>query len=366
MPVHRNRAGADMGRICGNCSLPVNADDAFCGNCGRSAPASDATTGETAGRQQIPKPRSTGEPGQAAGGPYLSELMRDITPEGDQKGMEGGVAHVRSLSYTEVSGEPTYDPLANSRFLWQVVRQAALFVGVYFLAEIIIGVVCLFLGIAGMGFSSALNLWGIVGTLIWISLVILYWLQPIPALLAQHSRLLRLGAGTASTMLGDINQTIVRHATPYDTLRNRSMSPPGEGRRDYIELRRGVFSGIVSCFPHGEDLYVGWTFWIYLSPFRLMLMFIGRRFQGYTGRGNDMYQTLRYESTRATIAAIHSSVVEVAERAAPETGTATEAGQARSTDFPREPTIPARAQELPGQVRERSYADGDKEQGAER
>jgi hypothetical protein len=39
-------------------------------------------------------------------------------------------------------------------------------------------------------------------------------------------------------------------------------------------------------------------------------MRIGRRFQDYTGRGNDMYQTLRYEPARATIAALHTCTLE--------------------------------------------------------
>ncbi|MGH6877672.1 MAG: hypothetical protein ACREHV_09895 [Rhizomicrobium sp.] len=39
-------------------------------------------------------------------------------------------------------------------------------------------------------------------------------------------------------------------------------------------------------------------------------MRIGRRFQDYTGRGNDMYQTLRYEPARASIAALHTCTLE--------------------------------------------------------
>src|SRR5262249_2075952 len=70
------------------------------------------------------------------------------------------------------------------------------------------------------------------------------------------------------------------------------------------------FSGYISCFEHGNDLYVGMTFWIYLSPARLALMKIGRQLQDLSGRGNDIYQTLRYDSTRATIAALHHCTLE--------------------------------------------------------
>jgi hypothetical protein len=39
-------------------------------------------------------------------------------------------------------------------------------------------------------------------------------------------------------------------------------------------------------------------------------MRFGRKVQDYTGRGNDMYQTLRFEPARATIAAIHTCTLE--------------------------------------------------------
>jgi TM2 domain-containing membrane protein YozV len=363
--MRRNKPGANMGRICSNCSLPMNADDAFCGSCGQPVPSSDATIGEVTARHQVPKPRGIEEPGRAAGGTSTPQHAHDADLEGGQGGTAQGVTLARWLDYRKVSSEPTYDPLANSRFLLQVARQAALFAGLYILADIVVGIVCLLLGAIGLGFSSAFNLWSIISILAWVTVVILFWLLPIPALLAQYSILLRLGAGEAPAMLADINQTIIRHATPYDTLRNRSMSPPGEGRRDYLELRRGVFSGIVSCFPHGQDLYVGWTFWIYLSPLRLMFMFIGRKIQNRTGRGNDMYQTLRYDSTRATIAAIHSSVVEVAEKAASGTGPPPEAREVSTGSF-QGPAAPAQAWARPDQVRERSRADSDKERDTER
>jgi hypothetical protein len=37
---------------------------------------------------------------------------------------------------------------------------------------------------------------------------------------------------------------------------------------------------------------------------------MGRRFQDYTGRGNDMFQTLRSEPARPTIAATHTCTLE--------------------------------------------------------
>jgi hypothetical protein len=39
-------------------------------------------------------------------------------------------------------------------------------------------------------------------------------------------------------------------------------------------------------------------------------MKIGRQFQDLSARGNDIYQTLRYDSTRATIAALYACTLE--------------------------------------------------------
>ena len=74
--------------------------------------------------------------------------------------------------------------------------------------------------------------------------------------------------------------------------------------RQYLQLRRGVFAVATSPrFLDGRDLYVGWSLWIYMSPFRLAMMKIGLQIQNWSGRGNDIYQTLRYESTRASVGA---------------------------------------------------------------
>src|ERR1035441_2454921 len=81
---------------------------------------------------------------------------------------------------------------------------------------------------------------------------------PVPALLGQWSRLLSFQAPAAKTALDCVAGALDHHATPSDKLGIRLISPPGEGRRHYLELRRGYFAGYVSCFPHGHDLYVGW------------------------------------------------------------------------------------------------------------
>ena len=98
-------------------------------------------------------------------------------------------------------------------------------------------------------------------------------------------------------------------SAPVDSLRVRTVSRPGEGDREYLELRRGHFSGYISCFAHGHDLYVGWTFWLHMSPLRLLMMVIGRNMQDVTSRGDGIYRSLRFESTRALVAAMHGAAL---------------------------------------------------------
>jgi hypothetical protein len=176
--------------------------------------------------------------------------------------------------------------------------------------------------------------------------ILIFWLLPVPALLRQWSNLLSGHAPAAQCAFECINQAIDRHATPRDALRERGYPLPGEGHRRFLELHRGVFTGFISCFPHGNDLYVGYSFWIYMSPLRLLLMRIGRNIQNWTGRGNDMYQTLRYESTRATVDAIHACTVEGIEKAIYRSGAAD--GQAVPALAP-----PVSAQRAPASGQER-------------
>jgi hypothetical protein len=182
----------------------------------------------------------------------------------------------------------------------------------YFVAAVAAELVLLFFGLifALIGGFAVADLVPVATVLVGIALLLFSWLLPVPAMLAYGSKLVSYQASAAERAFERIEQAFDRHATPRDSFQVRSLSLPGEGRRDYLELRYGVFVGYISCFPHGKDLYMSWTFWIYMSPFRLGLMRIGRVIQSLKGRGNDLYQTLRYESVRATVGAIQTCAVE--------------------------------------------------------
>jgi len=80
----------------------------------------------------------------------------------------------------------------------------------------------------------------------------------------------------------------------------------GGESRDYLEIRRDLFTGFISCFGYGQDLYLGWTFWLRISPSRYLLMGLARSWQTLMRRGTDLYVTLRFDYARAMREAMHS------------------------------------------------------------
>jgi hypothetical protein len=210
---------------------------------------------------------------------------------------------------TRLTGQANLDPAANSRFLLRVGRQAALFAGIYLLTETVALIVFLGLGFTGLGMPAALRLDMASLWVAALAVAISFWIIPVPALLGQWTMLVENSADASGAAFEHIATAFRDHDVPLDSLDVRAVSPPHECARDYLELRRGRFSGFISCFPHGRDLYVGWTFFLRMSPGRLMLCSIGRSVQHVTRRGGDIQRALWFESTRALVAAMHSAAL---------------------------------------------------------
>ena len=223
---------------------------------------------------------------------------------------------------TRLSGPANLDPVRNARYLGYVLRQAGVFIGIYLLIETVLLTGLLLSSAAGTKLGPALRLEMDSLWMVALALAILFWLIPVPALLAEWSLLMEQGSAAAQTAFEQINSAFQAHETPLDSQRVRTVSRRREGSREYLELRRGYFSGYVSCFAHGTDLYVGWTFWLYMSPLRLLVMVIGRNIRDATSRGTAIQRSLRFESARALVAAIHGSTLAGIDAASGQTGPA--------------------------------------------
>ena len=221
-----------------------------------------------------------------------------------------------------LSGLANLDPARNPRYLMYVLRQAGVFTGIYLLIETLLLLGLLLATAAGTRLGPALrveldSLW-----LVALVLAIPFWLIPVPALLAEWSQVMEQSSEATQTAFEYINSAFRSHGTPVDSLRVRTVSRHGEGDREYLELRRGHFSGYISCFAHGRDLYVGWTFWLHMSPLRLLMMIIGRNIRDMTSRGDGIRRSLRFESVRALVAAMHGASLAGIDAASSEPGPA--------------------------------------------
>jgi hypothetical protein len=153
-------------------------------------------------------------------------------------------------------------------------------------------------------------LFGLAAGVVGLTLAICYWFLKIPIQLSEWKFSLDRRADAAPLVFNHIAEVLKQRRTPLDSLLVRNLNLPGVGNRDYLELRTGMFYGYVACFPYGDDLFVGWTFWVQISPIRHLFMFIARMWQNITGKGNDLYQSLRYDDARAMRETMHSAARE--------------------------------------------------------
>ncbi len=220
----------------------------------------------------------------------------------------GPAVQPAGLARTRLTGQAIFDPAGNNRFLLQVLRQGAIFAGIYAIIQTATLSCFLLLGLSGMGLGAAMGLEIISLKVVAVILVIPFWLIPVSALLGQWTVLVEGSRDTAKETFQRMSAAFSEHEVPVDSLEVRTVLPAGEDAREYLELRRGRFRGFLSCFPHGRDLYLGWTFWLRMSPARLMLLVLGRRLR-HPGGGGDIDQALWAESARALVAAMHSATL---------------------------------------------------------
>jgi hypothetical protein len=304
-----------MTQTCEQCGATMGAGDAFCGECGHGAAASAVAVAAPTQVDLLGSPatqvtgvqlpdsdgKATHPASQSATpGMTLDAALGEATPNATYLGQR--------LLYATTPETP-FDPISNNRILFQMARQWLLYWAVWWVGGFLSAIFCAFVGLAG-GFGLGITLWVVGGGITGLVLACLYWLLPHPALLSEWKFSVDDHGAAAPIVFDHIAWALGRRGTPLDSLQVRRLRLAGEGPRDYLELRRGLFLGYVGCFSNGSDLYVGWTFWVRLSPVRLLGMIIARIWQALTRRGTDIYTTLRYDGARAMREAMHSTTRE--------------------------------------------------------
>jgi hypothetical protein len=269
-----------MEGTCVNCGMLLAANDMYCGNCGQ--PAASASAG-------WPNSRSGPIPAEAAAG--------QRTPNAQYLGLR--------LVYDK-EPEGSFDPLGNPRLLVQFFRHALQYFVLYFVGGFVSAIALLFLHLLGLPVGVAVTFEVIGAALTAIVFGCLYWLLPVPALLSEWKFSVDDKGAAAPVAFEHIAWAVRRRETPLDLIQVRHLNLAGGQGRDYLELRRGLFTGFISCFAYGQDLYVGWTFYLRISPLRYLLMALARVWQTLKRQGTDLYVTLRFDYARAMREAMHS------------------------------------------------------------
>jgi len=292
-----------MEGTCGSCGLPLAVGDIFCGSCGQPTAAS-ATSATSPPPAPPPAPAHARAPAPASRWPSSPSRPASADAAVGQQTPNATYLGLR-LAYDKVP-EGSFDPINNGSLLRQFALHWLLYLVVYFVGGLLAGIVLAILAYIGLGVSAAVTLWLIGAVLTWLVFACLYWLIPVPAQLSEWKFLVDGKAQVAPVTFDHIAWALQQRQTPLDLVQVRRLKLAGGEGRDYLELRRGLFSGLICCFAYGEDLYVGWTFWLRISPLRWFLMLLARLWQTLMRRGTDLYVSLRYDYARAMREAMHS------------------------------------------------------------
>ena len=262
----------------------------------------------TSGWAQPAEPaRNAPAPGGASGG--VGRLLAgDISAEAAVGRATPNPAYLgRRLLYEKVP-EGSLDPLSSIRYMWYLLRQwAILFWVIYPVLYIAFLVFFVIFAIVAQSdlflilFDIGADLTGLVFLVAWL-------LIPIPVQLSEWKFLVDDKGAARPIVFDHIAYAFRRRGTPVDSVAVRRLS--GGVNRDYLEVKRDVFAGYISCFEEGNDLYVGWTYWLRMAPWKYGWQWLMRFWHVVTFKADEMYVTLRYESAKSLREAMHGAARE--------------------------------------------------------
>jgi hypothetical protein len=308
-----------MPQTCGYCRSPIADGDAFCQTCGRRATPAPSYTPDGRAMEQ-PEPAVAALPGLAGrsswgtDGPGLPPAVTAMGPGASAAAGEAGVntSYVgRRLMY-ETDPEPSFDPLGNPQFLRQMWYRGLLYGWVWGVGIVAAGIVFGLMSLIIPPLGIILLILSFIA--ISVTLLACYWFLKIPIKLSEWKYSVDGKAAAAPAVLDHIAWVLRGRGAPLTSVTVRRLTPPGgEPPRDYLELNSTIFYGYVACFAYGSDLYVGWTFWVRISPFWYFCMSFMRIWQSLRNRGNELYTSLRFDTARAMRETMHSATREGAD-----------------------------------------------------
>jgi hypothetical protein len=200
------------------------------------------------------------------------------------------------------------NPLENTGFLRRILLHAVSVTLVWALGSILV--------IAAAAILRSLAA-GILLSVAWfIVTACVFWLSRLSSQLAEWNFLVDGKAGLAPQTFEYVAWAFGRRGTPMDFYRVRRLPLRGRGSRDVLEVQHGIFHGLVSCFASGNDLYIGWTFWLSLSPAHWLLLWLWHFLWWHHRHDHAVYMSLQSDEVKALREALHGAVREGVEAAA--------------------------------------------------
>lgn len=146
--------------------------------------------------------------------------------------------------------------------------------------------------------------------LLWVVAVgLAFWLSPVWTSVSEWKLVLDAKAPAFQAAFEHIAWVLRRRETPLQKLNVQRLSL-GSASRDYLYAQDGIFRAYVSCFPYGQDLYVGWSLWWRISPLGWCWIAVKRTWQTFTLRGSELHNIHRYDDAKALREAIHAAARE--------------------------------------------------------
>lgn len=208
-------------------------------------------------------------------------------------------------------GTPAFEdlnPVDNAGYLRRMFLHAIFVALVWTLGTTIllaIGAIFLF------AFSFVSLYTGALLILTWsIVMACVFWLRKLPSQLAAWNFLADGKAGLAQQVFGHVAWAFNRRRTPVDSWSVRRLPAAGGHSHEVLEVQDGIFHGLVSCLASGNDLYIGWTLWLYLSPARWLMLWLRQFLWWHHRQDRGIYQSLRFDRVRALREALHGATQE--------------------------------------------------------
>jgi len=242
--------------ICVQCEASLEAGSKFCDACGakqsQGSPVAAAIL--TPPAPPAGMPGQVGAEGSAAPTDDFDSVMSDVTVLGSAEPN----AHYlgQRLQYTE--GAETFD--AGEALHRQTMAQLkihAILSGIVFLVGLVAAGIAYWIG--GKALVTLL-------ILVLVAFTILLLVAPLVRrqnfAVSEWKMLIDGKGGSADGVYDHIAAGLVARQTP---VQYRAVNLPDIWWRGYLQVRMGAYSAFVTCFPFGQDLYIGWTVWWSMS-----------------------------------------------------------------------------------------------------